>query len=558
MLNFNVDLAVKCIKTITDNTQCITCDKLSGRCVRFPCGHSVCECCAEEAGECLSCVSSPSGSYQVDHPQTERLKNASALLSAFQDAFEIDVHKRQRISDHLKIEKQVFPECIQAPQKYCNKRKSFNISISNKENINQTVFPGEKIISTDTTKMKKSFQYVQNWLNQNDNIPQKLPRKPFGDININTQSLTNTRKQNLVKKNRGKTEVIAKKSQYVKRTHVKSINDTSSLFNELAKEGVKIVLDLEPELNKEENKYVKSHTTHKCDRNESGIVLDDEQIVLDESQEDAIDKDKLACIAILEAAKRDDCQDSQIISQSVLQHSDNCVINFENYSNKVDISKSDSITINDSKGVLFYKKSLLYDPCKLCNDYLSKQNKSNTTEDKNKDVSIVINNSDFVTTIKFSQCVQDKQEPSLKKSVEIQTLLPQHEANSYDDKNISTQKRKIPVNDDVIPPKILRPDVAIQSLDVFPTNETKECTKLKSNDCTEALQNVCNDSLKHFKSVVIEDSDTESNLSYDNDNNMHEVVADVHRTSAPETVLENMEYLHQCQKPKIKVDLVDQ
>ncbi|XP_030034660.2 uncharacterized protein LOC115450719 [Manduca sexta] len=166
--SFDVCLALDCVKKICENNRCIVCDKESEEFLRYSCGHTVCVSCASGTDSCYSCLTSADEStsnYKLDEVSGQRAVNASVLLKEFEKAFNVNVFNHQRMSAQLKLEKDIFPECIQAPRKYFNKRKSLNLNVKKKKN-RISLLPGE-IVSEDSYKMENSITSVQKWLNRN-------------------------------------------------------------------------------------------------------------------------------------------------------------------------------------------------------------------------------------------------------------------------------------------------------------------------------------------------------------------------------------------------------
>lgn len=79
---------------MTSNTVHISCsDKLEGSRLRHACGHSACEECILNS-DCVLCLTPPQAKEYHrpvhDNPLSTRISNASKLLNAFQNAFNID------------------------------------------------------------------------------------------------------------------------------------------------------------------------------------------------------------------------------------------------------------------------------------------------------------------------------------------------------------------------------------------------------------------------------------------------------------------------------------
>ncbi|CAG4948549.1 unnamed protein product [Colias eurytheme] len=450
MNSFSINSAVKCIKTLVDGCRCVNCDQLNNTRLRYNCGHSICEKCLAINTTCMLCSPSSKTSTFLDIPQTERVKHASELLNTFQDLFNVDVYRQHRISEHLKVEKELFPECIQAPMKYFNKRKSS--IFTEKENLRPSLLPGENISRSEKTKMEKSINYVQEWLNQNETSlkTKRASRKPFADLNVNTGSNIN-----------------------VTKTKKRTLNN--SILNENFNKRPK-------KFKKEKSIDITKVNKKLCENYESGIGLDDETFVIDDSQSDIIDKDKLALMAVMQADQDDSVIDADIDL--------NKIVNKE-------LPRCCSPSTSTYK-VPFYKKALLTENCFLCVKDL--ENKDANKINKNtKNLIVTIDSKSFVTTIKVSDIKPNNISNLTKTSVAVQT----------EDTN-----------------------------DNFDVNE--ECKVTKDVSC-EAINNVSSEDIfkndvinqkidcgNKSKCLIIEDSDDDSLAS---ERREVEVEAQVHRSS---------------------------
>ncbi|KAI5638834.1 hypothetical protein NE865_08536 [Phthorimaea operculella] len=389
--------------------------------VRFRCGHVYCKECLVKVEYCLVCLTPAEAPLQTpfpDDPATKRAQNAANLLKAFEDTFDIDVYKRSRISEQLKIEKEVFPDCIQAPVKYHNKRKS-SIYQSDKENSRPSFFPGEQISPVRASKMENSFNYVQNWLDNNVSKSTRKsylkPRKPLNDLNVNSPSP-------LKRKVPRRADLILDKAinqpskENAERTPKKKRK--LGIKTALAKVESQSLLDrfLKPvdksndftKIKKGFDESPKASTTrllNKTDKDESGIVIDDDPIVIDDSQSQVVDKDKLAWLAVLEANER-----SPYVSQTLRPEELTEIIK------EAPTVAPQAVT---TYKVPFIKRSYLIERCDLCIPSKSDIVKKKQVAGQSKDVSITIESTKFITTIKMST-VKDK--PVFEKhSVPVQT-----------------------------------------------------------------------------------------------------------------------------------------
>ncbi|CAH0714384.1 unnamed protein product, partial [Brenthis ino] len=519
MNNLNVDLAVEYVKNIVDKNKCVSCDHLQGPYVRYPCGHFICQKCVATAEECLLCLSPPAVStHFIDKPLTRRVEHISNLLTEFQELLNIDVFKRHRISEQLKLERQLFPECIQAPSKYCNKRKSSNISVLDKENITSSYIAGENTSYIKPFKMEDSNYYVQHWLDTNITKPNKS-RKPFADLKVNC-NYSNIKSIDLVKNNVN--EVVSKK-----RTHNKKLSYESKKLKQSPKAIKKQHKKKELCLRSNETIKLKNN---KLDNNDSGIDFEDHTIVIDESQNDVFDKDKLACLAVIEAEK-------------------NNVNIFTDY----ETTQCSSIRINDvsintktikAKSMLplfkvpFYRKSSLYEVCSLYSQNTNERMYRNNADN----VTVTIENNNFVATINILHNKENSIKLTNKHSVEIQTIdVNDENENNVDQVNIPHGNVKNKANK----ANILLYEDLMQS-------ENKQGTLLLDNKPKE--QAIKLNSVE-VKGVIVAESETDSDTDNEHANTI-ETIADVHASAQFAygilSTLEPNQYEHRQQRKAIR------
>ncbi|XP_022814885.1 uncharacterized protein LOC111348485 [Spodoptera litura] len=405
MNNINIDKTIQHVENIVQNNQCSVCAKTDGQRLRYSCGHTACDDCVIDVIDCSICLTPPKVSSpqpRLDDVLTQRVKNASTLLRECQKSFNTDAFTRKRISERLRIEKELFPECIQAPLKYENKRKSsFNLS-NNKENRVYSFLPGEAILHLDKDNtMENSFKYVQQWLNKNDN---DFVRKPFRDLNVNTQLDHDVNHSSNQYKTQNKFDkVLSVSKTNRKRTHYKTTVSHKSFISPKRKSVIHQDYT-SPKKIKKEQASPSTTLRHepKHDNDESGIFMDNDPIVIDDSQETAIDKDRNAWLAVLEANKHEstsvvhlDCSDPQIIPKEIA-------------------IRSEGKQSRRNQNVPFYKKSYITETCTLCN-----ADKKTTAQ--TEDVKITIDNADFTTTIKILNSTDNGSKLKAKNSVSVQT-----------------------------------------------------------------------------------------------------------------------------------------
>lgn len=273
---FNLDKAPYLIWNIVDAIRCASCDKLQGTRVRYPCGHTSCEDCANVANECLDCpmnqLNPATINYKHDPVLTKLAENVFNLKNTFEQAFKTDVYAR-RTSEQLKIERKVFPRCIQAEHKYINKRKS----TSTPRTSLSPRFPGENMIK----KMADPISYVKSWLEQSnashddtifniDNNPRTYRRKtkqraigrlPLSDLETNTlerkvkisdnfNASVKSRKRSYDKK-----DLTFKKQENMSATPKKvklESNKENIVTSESSMMDIIVINDTEPQIDKDE------------------------------------------------------------------------------------------------------------------------------------------------------------------------------------------------------------------------------------------------------------------------------------------------------------------
>ncbi|CAG9785706.1 unnamed protein product [Diatraea saccharalis] len=472
-----VDRVVDLVKNLLDGTRCPICDTSVGNRIRYPCGHIGCTDCVTEG--CTLCLTPPIASAAintVDEPFTKRVKNANSLLNICQETFNVDVYKYRRISEQLKIEKDLFPECIQAPVKYSNKRKSL-ISNDNKENYPHLLFPGENVSPKKQIKMKKHGSFLNQWLDENVTHS----RKVFSELNVNQQS-------NIIRDKKVKDNLASSRKRIQTYSHMRQYEDSLT-----KKKKYKTQIS--------ENKTVQKDNLHKKQLHEdSGIFIDDESICIQDGQSEIVDKDKLAFLAVEQADK----EDQNSISFRSLDHRQ------ESKSEDV-LQASKSTNLHHQIKVPFYKKSYLLETCAVC-----KETESFHYEKTYKNVSVSLESNDFITTIKISDVGNHQ-----KKSVGIQTDI---------NSNCSEEKMDV-INSTVKKNETISDEIQIkESQDIFIDDSqlNNSCDiKKKDNVIIDIESDLI---LPRNKTVIIEDSD--SDTTNEESTYLH-VSADVHVSCEP-------------------------
>ncbi|XP_028174418.1 uncharacterized protein LOC114363026 [Ostrinia furnacalis] len=493
--SLNISDIIAHVKNIVDSVRCTACDKADGGRTRFLCGHTSCDDCLTESEECVLCVTPPTslGKPKSDKPLSQRAQNAYNLLEVCQDTFHLDVYQRVseglRVSEQLKAERELFPECIQAPQKYCNKRKSI-VMKGDKENLHSSFHFGEHISHSDSFKMNKCNNYVQQWLEKTENYP----RKALADLNVNKSN--STRRKILQQK------TVKSKSKQSNNSHVKAEVSNSkqrkrpfstTSFSLIGQENS--VPDLIIKKSKKSESKTFLHELHnktlECpDNEESGIVLDDEPILIEDSQSQIIaeDKDKLALLAVQAAEKEQSGVTALTLETTQDLELPPICINSKTSNKK------------HNKNVPFYKKGSLAD----CSPHYPVDNKPDI---ERENVLITIENQNFITTINImntENIVNDK------KSVNIQTNL----------------------NDEDRMPEIKEKSKGNNNKFVPLPSENIVTEKNQESQQSPCIYNVCGDNNTTSKrgGIIIDDSDSDDSLFM---GSYLQVEAEVHRSCEP-------------------------
>ncbi|XP_063361972.1 uncharacterized protein LOC134650944 [Cydia amplana] len=373
--------------------RCGLCDKADGS-VIFPCGHPGCSDCVAR-GECQTCA--PFMESSSDRPLLDGLHTKAS--SSLQDTLQPDEYQRQRLSEKLRVEKELFPECIQAPAKYINKRKSLNVSKKGKENRHSALFPGEEISSREFT-MNKSRSYVQEWLSKQTNTsfgPQ--PRSPFSDLKVNTHHnqphstpVKDKQKENVPKL--GTRQSNRKRPRLKQTPSTPSNTSLENFLKPVEKAEAKKAWGakrLKQEL--DDPKHVESKGTDKHQDNEN-VIVSEECYTIEDTQDQIVDKDKMALLEVQKAS----CMESVEI---------------------IEETEENSLQSHKMSHVAFFKKSYLFENCKQCMNTLTdiKKCSHNNTPIKSNDVSITVENKSFIATISIVDC-----NPGKKQSTAVQTV----------------------------------------------------------------------------------------------------------------------------------------
>ncbi|XP_075974757.1 uncharacterized protein LOC142975656 [Anticarsia gemmatalis] len=502
MNNLNVDEAIGYVQNIIDDVRCPTCDKLEGARLRYSCGHTVCEDCVTYTVGCQICTSP---SLQSDHqpkhdyPQTQVVKKATKLLEACRNLFDPNAFQRKRISEQLRIEKELFPKCIQAPAKYENKRKSVTV----KDTTYTSFLPGEAISQGKENKMENTVNYVQQWLSQNKD---NLARKPFADLNVNSQYVKSPRQRQTPQKNvKNKSDSLGLNR---KRTHFKTTCKDLPQLDEDKK-----LVPTPKRVKKKSSassKEITSGLQNKLENDESGIFMDNDPIVIDDSQETFIDKDKQAWLAVLEACKNERFESTSIVSTSQVNTADDI--------NKQLIS-SNALNIKDNHNtkVPFFKKSAILETCKYCKDEMNENYSSaESVTDKSSPVKITIDSESFLTTITVVKNVQSNVNTKSCVAIQTDTCTSPTPLYAKDDGLIKLNENNCNVLNKSMPRHVSL-EKSVDASDTFSEDLFADDRKIFGDEYQKT----------EVKCLVIEESDSDTHLD---DSGPMSVKADVHRS----------------------------
>lgn len=379
----------------------------------------------------------------------------------------ISVYKRYRVSEQLKVERELFPQCIQAPAKYYNKRRSSKICTENKEN--NTVFPGEEVSSLNN--MENSNANVREWLNKCGK------RKPLGELNHSrTRNLLQKQPLNVIN-----TQKIDRSHR--KRNHSKVWADENQTFideyvapskkqnKENTVDKLEIKIDSSTDLQKGKNK------------DDSGISIDDDlAIVIDDSPSVRADKDMNAWLAVLEAEKYEQGGSTTLRSQ--------------------ELNMSQKMSRPHKPKVPFYVKSPLSESCNDCGLITSVNNDEKPEEQPN--ISITVESKSFTAIINVSNA--ERAQTNSKQSVEVQTDNQQNDVKVFVDERIVSEERDVIESSQQTPCSSKSEDIFLSEANHFsPVNRT----------------------VNRSSNVIIAESDSDEDVEH---STSLQVTADVHRS----------------------------
>lgn len=333
----------------------------------------------------------------------------------------------------MRIENQLFPECIQASAKYYNKRRSSNIRTSDdKENLFSSFYAGEELNKSYSTTMNTRINLVQKWLEKNEKVERPI-RKPFSDVNVNNSFRSNT--ENKIKKglkahnqenNLNKKSKKVNKDKNISKTKKKSkIVSSPSLLDYYKNETIKNKAKPENILNFDKKYDIspKVVTDNKYENNTDVEYID--TIVIEDTQSQVVDKDRDAWLKVVEEHNKESNDFKDKLKSS----------------ERIPLSETQleliPHSVNNEKNVIYYKKAYLFKSCHSClrNDVES-VHCSCENQRLNSNISITINTNSISSTIKVLRDDENFNSKVIKHTIETQTEDFNHISPSYE--NISS------------------------------------------------------------------------------------------------------------------------
>lgn len=298
------------------------------------------------------------------------------------------------------MEKEFFPNCIQAPQKYFNRKKSIN----NKLMISNTSFPGENV---SRASILTASERVEEWLEQNESVSDQN-RTPFADLNVNSPISSSTPKSKRVSlRNIQKLKVdnnMSKQKRIIDNTRLKKGEDLPVNVTVRKRSNSTTLSKHTSKLFKHESVIIPSTDDSQVESHDSAAPERDEVIVLEDSQLSyPCEKDRQACLAVLAADKM------SAIEQNTITISDDTekAMTSQNVIVQSDKTPNDT-SVNADTGtrskIPFFKKGLLH---RKTQEDLLYAFDSASLDNESGNVSIVIQTQDFVTKIEVTKCADD-------------------------------------------------------------------------------------------------------------------------------------------------------
>lgn len=343
--------------------------------------------------------------------------------------------------------------------------------------------------------MENKMRDVKRWL-------KTLPRKPFTDLNVNHPNVARSKTQNRVVKSRKPKR---------NKSHLKILDseDKSKLpIKKYSKTKIKSVA----------MKTEQNHEKVKCEKNESGIFIDDDIEIITDTP--SVDKDQEAWLAVLRVEQQGPCKDSP----SKLSKSE-----FENDFIKNPVEESVQCENVAAGKVQFYRKSSLL-PIKNLNG-ITLNNKIIKYPEKLQ--TFTIDSSSYITTVEFYEDQDDYNTRSKfsamsdiagcdnfsKNSVGVQTEN-KHNFSNIDETTLSVNNSNFKENNHIT---TLSKNHDAESANLAPVSA-------KAISAIETNQNEAPQAGQEYAGLVIDDSDSDNEISLTGGESLIEVTAEVHRS----------------------------
>lgn len=361
---------------------------------------------------------------------------------------------------------------------------------------------------------------MQEWLEKNENeLGKYKPRKAFSDLKVNSPRFNKSpikKRADIILDKVKESENIPISSKTRKRSFKTALEVTKSqslLDNYLhsTEKGSNIGNRRNAKEVRREFEYHEKPASHrKNEKDESGIVMDEDPIVIEDTQTQVLDKDREAWLAVLKASSKE----GNTMSQDTTANNYPAIV--ESFSLKdlafnVPASSNNEIKPTSAK-VPFYKKSSFLTPMNTFNN--QEISKRSSVDNKAKDVSITVESNTLVTTIKVSRC----KEPMVANKVSTSIQTDPEEDISENQVLAVHHKKDSASKIDVIENKKHK------------LNESCSADVFNSQEVSTGIPNINKDSETNFakenKSVMINDSDSDSQHEH---SGLLVVTADVHQ-----------------------------
>lgn len=366
--------------------------------------------------------------------------------------------------------------------------------------------------------MENSVNYVQNWLNKNDT---NRKRKPLADINVDNADIKrksgiwNSKVNSLL--NIKSYEKKQKRHRKILSHKTTSLVECQSTLNKFLTHD-KLKKSFKDVSIKKSNESCTSEVTEidkAQEKDESGIVIDDNNCIMIEDSQLSVDYDKSLVNTIVDKDKNALLQ----VEEAFKNQEDSIILNRTPcYKEKIQQTKED-VTNNEfcqQYKVPYYKMGYLQETCFLCSEDMCVQN---VTKYKSKgqfnNTCVTIDGNSFTATIRVFNNIENINQFNKKTSLPVQTDIV--DINNF---SINCEKElpnnNLRNNDVFSKPVLVTKSVDIKSQELF-----------MSEEVPDNIFNDLNIELDKRKNVIIEDSDSSEDMA---EARVLEVTADIHRS----------------------------